>query len=69
MNRLPGGCLSGCLQVQKVAYSPCAESHRNLRQLSTKPRVNIGTARLHASATFPVLGNFVLPVGCLEGCL
>lgn len=69
MNGLPMGCLSGCLQVQKVAYFLCAESHRNFRQLSTKPLVNSGDTGLPASATFPRLGNVVLPASCLEGCL
>lgn len=68
MNRLPGGCLSGCLQVQKVAYSPCAESHRHFRQLSMEPLVNSGDTRLLTLATVSTLGNHVLPGGCLVGC-
>jgi hypothetical protein len=68
MNRLPGGCLSGCLRAQKVAYSPCAESHRHFRQHSMKTRVNSGDTRLPILATVPTLGNHVLPAGCLEGC-
>lgn len=68
MSQLPGCCLSGCLRTQKVAYFPCAESHRNFRQLSMKTLVNIEAAWLPASATFPPLGNVVLPGGCLEGC-
>ena len=68
MKRLPRGCLSGCLQVQKVAYFPCAESHQHFRQLSMNPLVNSGDTRLPTLATVSTLGNHVLPVGCLEGC-
>ena len=65
MSQLPGCCLSGCLRAQKVAYFSYAELHRNFRQLSTKTRVNSGAAWLPASATFPPLGNVVLPGCCL----
>ena len=68
MSQLPGCCLSGCLRTQKVAYFPCAESHRNFRQLSTKTLVYIGSAWLPTLATVFTLGNVMLPVGCLEGC-
>lgn len=68
MNRLPRGCLSGCLRVQKVACFQGAESHRHFRQLSINSRVNSGDTRLPTLATVSTLGNDVLPAGCLEGC-
>ena len=68
MKRLPCGCLTGCLWAQKVACFPCAGSHRNFRQLSTKVLVYIGSAWLPTLATVSTLGNVMLPVGSLEGC-
>lgn len=69
MNRLPEGCLEGCLFTRKVACFSCAEWHGEIRQLSMKTLVNIGVAWLPALATCLPLGNRVLPLGCLEGCL
>lgn len=69
MKRLPRGCLSGCLSAQKVAYFPCAESHRDFRQHSMKALVNIGVAWLPPLAMLQPLGNPVLPGCCREGCL
>jgi len=69
MNKLPGSCLVGCLFVQKVACFSCAKWHREIRQLLMKSLVNIVVAWLPALATCLPLGNRVLPLGCLEGCL
>lgn len=66
---LPGSCLVGCMFVRKVACFSCAEWHGEIRQLSMKTRVNIGVAWLLALATCLPLGNRVLLLGCLEGCL
>ena len=68
MNRLPRGCLSGCLLAQKVACFLYAEWHREIRQLSMKTCVNSGVSWLPTVATSRPLGNLVLPGCCLKGC-
>ncbi len=67
MRKFPLGFLVGILLAQKVSCFPCAESHRKIRKLSIKTRVNSGDAWFPPLETVSTLGNPKFPQGFLWG--
>ncbi len=66
MRGFPLSFLQGFLSTQKVSCFLCAESHREIRKLSMKPRVNSGDTGFPTLATVSPLGNVGFPLGFLE---
>jgi|CXWL01.1.fsa_nt_gi hypothetical protein len=69
MRKFPLGFLAGFLVTQNVSCFLCAESHREIRKLSLETRVNIEAPEFPALVTVSTLGNFLFPLGFLEGFL
>lgn len=67
MKWFPLSFLDGFLLAHKVSCFPCAESHREFRKLSMKPRVNREGTGFPTLATCLRLGNFGFPLSFLEG--
>ena len=67
MRGFPLSFLNGFLSTQKVSCFLCAESHREIRKLSRKTRVNIEATGFPRQETLSTPGNCGFPLGFLEG--